>query len=542
MKNKLLKTMMISLVASALSVQTICYAIDFIPNGQQYTISGNSGAVSSNMLSLNVESDKALAHKSYVLTDNDGNFSYSFMMPDGIAAGKYTVKLTDSDRGEVYSHDFVYADENKKLQIIKGLNDATERREAEKALNECVEFSMYAYPASFELSDEILNSIYDKISQSNDFTIANLTDKLKEIFAVASLSGATQENVDKILMEYSQVYQFENEKYYSLYSTLNDVGVVNKKFCQNKIADLSQIRKVFNEITVLHKMCSEESPGGIVKVIEDCSDVFPASVIDLSKDDKLRLGTFLLGKTINTMTEMETAVSDMKNNNGGSQGSSENGTSTSNRNSSKVSERSGFAGNVATPASGKTGDKLKYDFADLGDAEWAREAVYALSNKEIISGYTDGDFKPNNNITREEFVKIIVCAFKLNTFGSGNCFVDVPQGHWAEIYISSASRSGIVGGVGNSVFGLGQNITRQDMAVIIYNALALSDRAEAFELSEAFSDAESIADYAQKAVNALKAYEISNGYTDGTFMPQNNATRAEAAQMIYKVLQFANLI
>lgn len=540
MKNIFKKAIIFSVVATVLCAETKCCAIDFIPDGQQYTISGNAGRILSNMLSVNVEGDKSLAHKSYILTDDDGNFSYSFMLPDGIVAGKYTVKLTDSDKGVVYSHDFVYADENKKLQIIKGLNDATERNEAESALNECIEYSMYAYPTSFVISSEILCSVYDGISQISNFDLENLSDKLKEIFAVASLGCATQENIDKILTEYNQVYKFENEKYYSLYSTYDDVDAVNKKFLKNDFDNLSRIREVFNEITVLHKMCSEESPGGIAEVIGDFSDVFPASVINLSYSDKLSLGTFLLGKTVDTMTEMETAVSDMKNDD--EPESSKNTSGTSDRRSSKASKSSSFAGSVASAGNGANGDKLKYAFADLRDAEWAREAVYALSNKEIINGYADGDFKPNNNITREEFVKIIVCAFKLDSVSMQNRFIDVPRGHWAEGCISSAFESGIVKGDESGAFGLGQNITRQDMAVIIYNALVLSGKAEAFESCEAFSDTESIADYALKAVNALKAYGISNGYTDGAFMPLNNATRAEAVQMIYKVMQFANLI
>ena len=114
---KLLKAAILSITA-ALSMQAMCHAIDFVPDGQRYTIRGNAGEVSSHMLSVNVKSSKALAHTSYVLTSDDGDFSYSFMLPEDAAAGKYTVKLTDSDRGEIYSYDFVYADENKKTQII----------------------------------------------------------------------------------------------------------------------------------------------------------------------------------------------------------------------------------------------------------------------------------------------------------------------------------------------------------------------------------------------------------------------------------------
>lgn len=537
MKNKFKKTIILSFItAVSLCVNTLCYAIDFIPDGEKYKISGNAGKVSSNMLSLNVESNKDTAHKSYILTDDDGNFSYSFIMSDGVDAGKYTVKLTDVDRGEIYSHDFVYADKDKKLEIIGKLKDAKERSTAKTALDECIEYSLYAYPTSFKISEKILNSVHDAISQTDDFTLENYTTNLNEIFAVSTLKCATEENIDKILTEYSQVYKFENERYYSIYESFKDVTDANKKFLKNEIGDLKQIRELFNEITVLHKMCSEESPGGIADIIVNYSDVFPSSVTKLSYNDKVKLGTFILNDTINTMTEMKNAVSDMK---GGSSGSV---SSISDRNLSSVSETSSFASNVAATVNAETGNKPKYEFADLRDAEWAREAIYALSNKEIINGYDDGDFRPNSNITREEFVKIIVCAFSLNTFGSGNSFVDVPQEHWAYNYISSAGRNGIVKGDENGAFGIGQNITRQDMAVIIYNVLELSGKAEDFEINEEFSDAKSIADYAKKSVNALKAYKISDGYTDGTFMPLNNATRAEAAQLIYKVLQFANLI
>lgn len=546
MKNKLLNAALLSAAAVLFGVQTICCAVDFVPDGEKYTISGNAGEVKSHMLSVDVSGGGICAHTSYILTDDDGNFSYGFMLSEGAAAGRYTLKLTDGVRGEVYTHEFVYADDEKKAQLIAGLNSAAERQTASAALEECVEFSMYAYPSSFVLTEEMLNSVCDAVAAANDFTEDNLTDKLKEIFAAASLMYASEENLDKILTEYRQIYRFEDEKYYGMYIGFDDTDAVNRMFMKNKLDNLSQIRQVFNEIVVLHKMSGEESPGGIANIIAECADVFPSSVTSLSKDEKLKLGTILLGKSINTMKEIETAAADMKNNSGGGQGGAAGGQGGSGggagKNSSKASGGSGFAGGAAVSSDTESGKRCVYEFADLKDAEWAREAVYALTDKAVISGYEDGDFKPNNYITREEFVKIIVCAFKLNTAATGSGFDDVPPGHWAEAYISAASGSGIVGGIGSGRFGPEQNITRQDMAVIIYRALEVSGKARAFEAGSSFADAEDIAEYAANAVNALKAYEITAGYTDGTFLPQNSATRAEASQLIYKVMQFAEMI
>ena len=91
---------------------------------------------------------------------------------------------------------------------------------------------------------------------------------------------------------------------------------------------------------------------------------------------------------------------------------------------------------------------------------------------------------------------------------------------------------GIVGGIGDGLFGTGRNITRQDMAVMIYKALtAKGVGLEAGAL--AFSDSAAVSDYAKDAVAALANAEIINGQGDNTFNPNGEATRAEAASIIY---------
>ena len=160
----------------------------------------------------------------------------------------------------------------------------------------------------------------------------------------------------------------------------------------------------------------------------------------------------------------------------------------------------------------------------------------------MLNGYDDGDFRPNNNITREEFVKIIVSAFGFDGEQSGCDFGDMPDRHWAYEYICTAKARGLINGISGSMFGTGQNITRQDMAVIIYNALNAVGISSDKPDSDIFSDESTVAEYAKAAVHSLKAADIISGYDDGSFRPENNATRAEAAQMIYNVLKYAGRI
>jgi roadblock/LC7 domain-containing protein len=92
---------------------------------------------------------------------------------------------------------------------------------------------------------------------------------------------------------------------------------------------------------------------------------------------------------------------------------------------------------------------------------------------------------------------------------------------------------GVTRGIGNNLFGYGQQITRQDMAVMIYKVLAANGGLEGIEADGfTFTDDASIADYAREAVYAMRAKGIINGNPDGTFCPNDSATRAQAAKML----------
>lgn len=173
-----------------------------------------------------------------------------------------------------------------------------------------------------------------------------------------------------------------------------------------------------------------------------------------------------------------------------------------------------------------------YELSDLNDAEWAREAVTYLVSKGIINGRGNGKFEPNADITRAEFIKIVVMALGLQV-EDGSSFNDVSPKSWYAPTVFTAKKYGIVFGDDNNNFNPDDNISRQDMATILYRAYNIQNDSVAHE----FTDHNEISDYAKEAVNALNSRGIINGMGDGSFAPLSNATRAQAAQIIYNIIK-----
>ena len=175
-------------------------------------------------------------------------------------------------------------------------------------------------------------------------------------------------------------------------------------------------------------------------------------------------------------------------------------------------------------------------FSDISDVSWADEAIKYLYDNGIISGKEPGKFMPYDNITRAEATKMLVG--KVDSAKDVLPFNDA-NGHWGYDYIAYAYNKGFVSGVGASEFGVDSNITRQDMAVIIYRMIQYSSYAKRIEtITKTFTDEETISDYAKNSVIMLAEYGIINGFEDGSFRAKEPITRAQAAVIVYNYLKF----
>lgn len=168
-------------------------------------------------------------------------------------------------------------------------------------------------------------------------------------------------------------------------------------------------------------------------------------------------------------------------------------------------------------------------FSDTA-GHWAKGYINQLIAMGAVTGYADGTFKPDQSITRAEFVSILVKAFKLQ--GTAGKVFDDTVNHWAKDYIAAAAANGIVNGYNDQSFGPDDLITREQMAVMIANAAKLGTTTGGIT----FTDSAQISDWAKAAVSAASARNIIEGCPDHSFKPQANATRAEAATVIVKGL------
>ncbi|RHW39969.1 hypothetical protein D1B33_03740 [Lysinibacillus yapensis] len=160
-----------------------------------------------------------------------------------------------------------------------------------------------------------------------------------------------------------------------------------------------------------------------------------------------------------------------------------------------------------------------------------KEEVNYLIGKNIIFGYEDGTFKPNQLVSRQEAATMMGRALKLDgSTPRQTVFSDVNPNSYAAGYIQSANDKGIISGYGNGTFGPTKNMTRLEMAYLISSAFNLSDSGDVFYVDMPQASG------AKAAIAGVTNAGITNGYTDGTFKPSSSITRVEFSLMLARAL------
>lgn len=198
---------------------------------------------------------------------------------------------------------------------------------------------------------------------------------------------------------------------------------------------------------------------------------------------------------------------------------------------------------AATPEATQNPDTNKY-FNDLNDVEWAVDAINTLAEKNIVNGTSDRVFSPSANVTRAEYVSMLMRAFGNNVTPSDDvAFSDVLSGEWYYEPIAKALALGVVNGYEDGTFGINENISREDMMVMAYRTLnALSISIPANKPYASFSDQGSISDYAVEAIERMYCADIINGVGDNMLDPKGAADRAQSAKIIYGLLKMEGTV
>lgn len=186
-------------------------------------------------------------------------------------------------------------------------------------------------------------------------------------------------------------------------------------------------------------------------------------------------------------------------------------------------------------------------FEDI-DGHWAKQDIELLASKQLVRGVTDRLFAPKANVTRAEFVAMVVRALGLAEDNSVSIFSDVNQGAWYNGAVNAAARAKIAGGFNDGTFKPNQTITREEIAVILSKAVRVAGKTIASTPEShdktiiGFTDKGKISHWAKSSVAEIYSAGIILGKTSSTYEPGTKATRAEAVSMLKRFLKYVNFM
>lgn len=171
-------------------------------------------------------------------------------------------------------------------------------------------------------------------------------------------------------------------------------------------------------------------------------------------------------------------------------------------------------------------------FVDI-EGHWAQDILENWIEAGLISGYEDGTFRPDEDVTRAEFVALVNRSFGF-TERQENHFTDVPLDAWFSGHVDRAVAADYISGYEDGTFRPQRSISRQEAA---YISARLQDLPAApAETLEQFVDADAIPAWSREAIAAVVAEDLMHGYEDGTFRPEAPLTRAESVATLDRMV------
>lgn len=177
-------------------------------------------------------------------------------------------------------------------------------------------------------------------------------------------------------------------------------------------------------------------------------------------------------------------------------------------------------------------------FSDVAANAWYQRAVHFIAVREITKGTGAGKFSPEKVLTRGEFIVLLMRAYGIEPDDNPtDNFLDAGNAYYTG-YLAAAKRLGISKGTGNNLYAPDNEITRQEMFTLLYNALNIINRlplGESAKTLSSFADGIDIAPWAKEAMAHLVETGIING-SGGKLNPVSTSTRAEMAQVLFNLL------
>lgn len=557
MKKTIALLIVFTLFISSIAFAEPAFTPEFDPVSKKITVSGAANGdatviVTESGDTLEDLSDEKLPVDFHMITA-DKNFVYEFYMPNQAAYGKYNVYITDAyGRAE---ESFIYFDKSAADSVISNvINKAANEKAFIEAVSDNAE-KLGIDKENKDYSEEVLEmmyALYNTYSDSQDFIT-----KYNFCLGVCALKGETTDGVKLKLQKYANSIGIDYNADFANDTRLTDD--VKKQLCTylsefdyvsvykeaESLTDEKAFKAVYAAYSALAAVSEAESWKTIEKTYTKSYLFLKKNVVEENESYKSSEASSVFSEMANMSYE---EISDLTNNfndavsktnddnkkTGG--GSSGGGGGSSVSASSALVSGSQFEG-LPNKSAGAVSYSLPVlagseNYADVAAEAWYCEPISILGGSGIISGDGNGNFRPDDFITRAEFAKLVVSAFSIS--GSEGQFDDVDKEAWFAPYVQKAAGAGIImGDSGN--FRPNEFITRQDAAVIIYRiAELLGIDYIGFQQT---SDMNDVSLYAWTAVGALYSNGVIGGVGGGKFAPRDNISRAQAAQLLYNAIK-----
>lgn len=471
-------------------------------------------------------------------TDANGKFSFSVKWNETLPGGEYTFAVSaDKTAAEPANRQLNYylIGNDTKQAAIEAVNSAADAESMAAAISKCdLELDLSGYGDITKLASKLL-----KLKGGNTLSYDEIVSACRKSVFYCNIDDS---DVSKEMLE----NYFNEEDIPENYSMRKDeaaklMNIVEKE----EILSDEQVLALMNVCGIIADI-NASGREELIEKLEKHKDVIGIGTVDeykkycsMPKDDKIKFNIALVNKEYTSLSQIKEAFvkrsaeykpedSNSGSNGGGSSGGSSGGGS---KKTPSVSVPIINTGEIK-----KAEDEYKITFDDLTDYEWAREAVEALAKKKYIDGTSKGVFSPEQNISREQLVKMLVNIFEIESSDKDCAFSDCGKSEWYYPYICAAVEKGIVTGITEDTFGVEMPVTREDLCTMAMRVIKLKEITLNYGAGVDFADAEEISDYAAEAVRELSDGGIING-SDGIFNPKSSATRAEAAVILYRIIQ-----
>ena len=556
---RIFASLMVPLVLSIMLITSV-EAAEFTGNynyaNEKLTVTGSNAAVKGLISvyvlesSVDVETLTDLNGPAVVdafLADENGGFVFEIFLPSTLTTGKYKVNIANGT-STWESSDFTHINSGELADLVNNVNDSVNATEVESwltPLNIALELPDLAYASEYLFA----------VKPENGYTDNQLQTEMQRSTAFYLLQqGETPENLvsykaylkDETL-DIDCLEQYKNMAVDAKSGYLAKVAAMNLKTL-SALEDIYGVGLIENSMSAaswqdLRNIIQGESQATVffTKRIAEGTDysklTYPEIVYQELYRDRARITDMHTLKTLFASTatacynnekaakdEDDGYTGDGSGSGGGGGGNISSWGPNASQTIQKIEEE--IEKKAEETQKLEKGQDAQTSLNDISN-HWGETAIKKMVDLGVVSGYPDGSFRPDNSVSRAEYIKLLCELFDIAP-AAASSFSDVKSDDWYAPYVKAAAAAKIIQGDESGNFNPNAPVARQDAAVILGRLLKLTE----LSIDGKFTDGKDIASYASGYVAAMADAGLINGIGDGSYAPLSDTTRAQVVTML----------